>query len=86
MPLAADRFPSHDVFDLAAHDIAHLGGNIGHEAGGLDAKGLQDEIDPVIGITAARGDGFGQTGAALELRVSDGTANGVRIGIPMTDD
>lgn len=25
MPLAADRFPSHDVFDLAAHDIAqHL--------------------------------------------------------------
>jgi hypothetical protein len=49
-------------------------------------KRFQNEINAVVGVAAARGDSVGQAGPTLELSVTDGRANRVRVRIPMADD
>ena len=72
--------------DFPLHHVGNLRRNVGDEFWRGHAKGVQHEINPVVGVTTARGDGLGHAGAALEFRVADGGANRVRVGVAVADD
>ena len=47
---------------------------------------FEDEVNALVGVAAARGHGVGQAGAALEFRVANRRTDGVRVGVPVSDD
>ena len=72
--------------DLALHHVGNFQRHVSHESGRGHAKGVQDKINPVVGVAAARGHGLSHAGAAFELRVADGRADRVRVGVAVADD
>ena len=72
--------------DFPLHHVGDFRRDVRDEFRRGHAERFQHEINAVIRVAAARGDGFRQTGAALEFRVADGGTDGVRVGIPMADD
>ena len=71
---------------LGLHDIAHLWADIGEEGGGLDVEETKDEIDALVGVASSSGHDVRHSGEALELCVGECCADGVHVGIFVTDN
>ena len=75
-----------DRDDIGLHHVADFGGHVRDEARRRDEERLENEINAVVGVATPRGLDVAHAGAALELGVADGRANGVRVRIAVADN
>src|SRR5690606_4223763 len=52
----------------------------------LEARALEDELRAAVGMAASGGDRVRPRGVTQEIRVADGRADRVRVGVSMADD
>ena len=72
--------------DVRRHHVTNFRRDIGDKAGRGDPERLEDEIDSVIRIATANRLRVGSSGPALELRVTDGRTDRVRVRVAVADD
>ena len=72
--------------DFGLHDVADFWADIGEERGGFDVEEAEDEIDAFVGVSGSSCDDIVHSGEALEFCVGEGCADGVHVGIFVTDD
>ncbi len=75
-----------DGEDFGLHDVAHFWADVGEEGWRFDVEEAEHEIDAFVGVAGATGDDIGYAGELLQFCVGDGCADGIHVGVFVTDD